>query len=118
MHEPAFHAAPPEPASQLGEPVWEIAYLFPPQGSWSAEQYLALGTNRLIEFDHGSLEVLPMPTLAHQLIAQSLALEGAAYRTHGRFQRGETATSALLPGFSVGVTEVFAVAERLPKTEP
>lgn len=36
-----------------------------------------------------------------------LALEGRAYRSHGVFQRGERATSQLLPGFSVSVDEVF-----------
>lgn len=52
----------------VGEPVWEIAELFPEQGSWTAEGYLALATNRLVEFDHGRIEILPPPTKAHQLI--------------------------------------------------
>jgi Uma2 family endonuclease len=50
------------------EPVWEVAYLFPPQGQWSEEDYLALDTNHLVEFSHGQLEVLEMPTQSHQLI--------------------------------------------------
>lgn len=36
-----------------------------------------------------------------------LTLDGAAYREHGRFARGETATSPLLPGLAVAVEEVF-----------
>lgn len=48
------------------EPTWEVALLFPEQGAWSEEEYLALDTNRLVEFSHGSLEVLPMPTEGHQ----------------------------------------------------
>jgi Uma2 family endonuclease len=36
-----------------------------------------------------------------------LVLDGQAYRLHGRFRRGERATSELLPGFSVSVDEVF-----------
>lgn len=36
-----------------------------------------------------------------------LTLDGPAYRLHGRFQRGERATSPLLPDFSVGVDDVF-----------
>src|SRR5215207_9800746 len=52
----------------VGEPVWEIAHLFPYQGDWSEEEYLALNTNLLIEYTDGQLEVLPMPTLAHQFI--------------------------------------------------
>src|ERR1700678_345312 len=56
-------------SAQPGEPVWEIAELFPEQGAWSEEDYLALTTNRLVEFDNGMIEVLPLPTLSHQLIA-------------------------------------------------
>jgi Uma2 family endonuclease len=50
------------------EPAWEIAYLFPPQGHWSEDDYLALDTNRLVELSNGCLEVLPMPTTSHQLL--------------------------------------------------
>lgn len=52
------------------EPTWEIAHLFPNQGHWSEEEYILLtnGTNRLIEFSQGKIEVLPMPTRSHQLI--------------------------------------------------
>lgn len=51
-------------------PAWEIAHLFPLQGQWSEEEYLALtnGTNRLVELSNGTVEVLPMPTRTHQLI--------------------------------------------------
>lgn len=50
------------------EPAWEVALLFPPQGAWSEEEYLALDTNRLVEFSHGRIEVLPMPSDSHQAI--------------------------------------------------
>lgn len=36
-----------------------------------------------------------------------LTLVGGAYTEHGRFGRGATATSALLPGFAVNVDDVF-----------
>jgi Uma2 family endonuclease len=36
-----------------------------------------------------------------------LTLGGTAYREHGVFQHGQQATSVLLPGFAVGVTDVF-----------
>jgi Uma2 family endonuclease len=49
-----------------GEPVWELARLFPAQGEWTVEEYLALDTNHLIEFANGYVEVLPMPSLRHQ----------------------------------------------------
>src|SRR4051812_518291 len=63
---------PSRPPSQKGEPAWDIALLFPPQGAWSEADYLALNTNRLIELSDGCLEVLPMPTLLHQLLVDFL----------------------------------------------
>ena len=57
----------PNPELEL-EPTWEVATLFPNQGQWSEEEYLALNTNRLVEYSDGCLEFLPMPTLSHQLI--------------------------------------------------
>jgi Uma2 family endonuclease len=61
-----------------GRPTWEIAYLFPDQGDWDESEYLSLGTNHLIEFDNGCIEVLPMPTLYHQFMVKFLftALNG------------------------------------------
>lgn len=52
--------------AKAGEPVWELARLFPAQGSWSEEAYLALDTGQLIEYSEGFLEFPPMPTMAHQ----------------------------------------------------
>ncbi len=57
-----------ENAFVTGEPVWEIAQLFPAQGQWDEEDYLALDTNHLIEYSHGYLEILEMPTTSHQII--------------------------------------------------
>lgn len=54
------------------EPAWDIAQLFPAQGEWTTEDYLALETNRLIEFSHGHVEVLPMPSVLHQRIVRML----------------------------------------------
>ncbi len=54
------------------EPAWDIAYLFPAQGQWTEEEYLALDGNRLVEFSDGYLEVLPMPTTSHQLLSSWL----------------------------------------------
>ena len=53
---------------RAGEPTWNIAHLFPLQGSWSEAEYLALDSNRLLEFSNGHLEVLPAPTDLHQAI--------------------------------------------------
>jgi Uma2 family endonuclease len=43
------------------------------------EEYLALETNRLIEFDNGTVEVLQVPTDRHQAILASLFLALRAY---------------------------------------
>jgi Uma2 family endonuclease len=50
--------------------------LLPLQGLWTEEQYLKLTdqSNHLIEFTDGYIEVLPMPTKTHQLIARFLFL--------------------------------------------
>ncbi len=50
------------------EPAWEIASLFPEKGGWSEKEYLKLDINRLVEFTHGRLEVLPMPSDMHQAL--------------------------------------------------
>jgi Uma2 family endonuclease len=52
-----------------GEPVWDIARLYPSQGCWTEDDYLDLNTNQLVEFSDGYVEFLPMPKLSHQLIA-------------------------------------------------
>lgn len=59
---------PPLSIAPPGEPVWEIAELFPEQGAWTERQYLSLQTNRLVEFDNGTIEVLPVPTKTHQRV--------------------------------------------------
>lgn len=64
-----------QPQSSMGQPTWEIAQLFPNQGMWSEQEYLALDTNHRIEFVDGRLEFAAMPTELHQLIL------GFLYRT-------------------------------------
>ena len=59
----------PERVAIEPEPAWDIARLFPAQGQWSEEDYLELDTNRLVELSDGFIEVLPMTTTLHQLIA-------------------------------------------------
>ena len=61
--------ATPEKTADL---TWEIAQLFPAQGHWTEEEYLALDTNHLIEFSHGRMEVLPLPTFSHQRLVAFL----------------------------------------------
>ena len=69
-------------SENVAELTWEIAQLAPnggaglnlppDQGHWREEEYLALDTNRLIEYSHGRLEVLPMPTFSHQRLVAFL----------------------------------------------
>ena len=77
------------PIAPPGEPVWEINELFPEQGDWSEQLYLSLSTNRLVEFDNGMIEVLPVPTKTHQLIVAFLfgALNGGGRVGDGSRQR-------------------------------
>jgi len=58
--------------SQLGEPAWELAYCYPARGDWSEEDYLALSQRRRVELVDGCIEVLPMATIFHQLLPDSL----------------------------------------------
>jgi Uma2 family endonuclease len=54
--------------SAMPEPAWDVAQLFPAQGQWYEEDYLALDGNRIVEFSDGNIEVLPIPTTSHQLL--------------------------------------------------
>ncbi len=77
-----------------GQPAWDVALLFPAQGAWTEEDYLALDASRLVEFDNGFVEVLPMPTLLHQLIVKYLFKELEAFVTR---QASGTVLFAPLP---------------------
>jgi Uma2 family endonuclease len=66
-------------AEPAAEPAWDIARLFPAQGSWSEEEYLELTGNRLVELSHGVVEVLPMPTDSHQAMVAFLYAALHAY---------------------------------------
>src|SRR5437762_11572577 len=60
------------PPKRPDGPVWELALLFPDQGHWTEQEYLALRTNRLVELADGSIEVHPVATFFHQFIIQYL----------------------------------------------
>ena len=57
---------------EKSNPTWEIAKLYPNQGAWSEEEYLALETNRLVEFSDGFVEILETPTQSHQLLVAAI----------------------------------------------
>ncbi len=87
---------PTELASLEGRarPTWEMALIYPDQGSWTVEEYLELDIGRHVEFANGHLEFLPMPTELHQNIVLWLVNALRAYAAeHG----GGTALMAPLP---------------------
>jgi Uma2 family endonuclease len=49
-------------------PEWESAQVFPVRYPCSEEDYLAQEYNRLLEYVDGFIEILPMPTVEHQMI--------------------------------------------------
>jgi Uma2 family endonuclease len=56
-------------------PEWQARQVFPVRYPCTEEEYLALDYNRLLEYSDGFLEVLPMPTIFHQLILKFLCWE-------------------------------------------
>ncbi len=65
----------PESAALPGQqPAWGVALLYPSQGQWSKYDYLDLPGNRLVEFDNGRIEVLPLPTIRHQIVSMNIAM--------------------------------------------
>jgi Uma2 family endonuclease len=81
------------------EPAWDVARLFPDQGCWSEDDYLALDTNRLVEYSDGCVEFLPMPTLSHQLIALFL------YRALRSFVSAQGLGTVLVAAYKVKLWE-------------
>lgn len=61
------------PVIPHGEPIWQLARLYPYQGEWNEDLYFALNTNILVELSDGCLEFPAEPTFAHQMIAFYLA---------------------------------------------
>lgn len=65
------------------QPAWDVAKLFPPQGHWSIDDYLAVteSSNQLVEYSAGFIEVLDMPSEVHQFILLAVYSQLAAYNT-------------------------------------
>jgi Uma2 family endonuclease len=94
--------APPHRHNGNGQPAWELAYLFPMQGQWTEEEYLALPIRREFEFVNGRLEALPMPTTSHELIVTFL------YKTLDAF-----VTAASLGLVLLSVTKVRTLKDKI-----
>ena len=78
-----------------------IAQLFPAQGTLERAGISGLDTNRLVEFSHGFVEFLPMPTLTHQLIAM-LSLSPPGIVRVRRNSLGDCSVPAALQGAALG----------------
>src|SRR5687767_11088958 len=64
----------------MGEPVWSLATLFPPQGTWSEDEYLGFAAEHpRVELSDGYIDVLPAPTDLHQRLLGALFLVLHAY---------------------------------------
>ena len=61
------------------EPTFALSELFPSQGEWTQEAYLALPTNRLVELVQGVLELLPTASESHQRLVKRLFIPFDAY---------------------------------------
>lgn len=57
-----------EAQATYGNLTWNIAKLFPAQGTWSESEYMSLRPSRIIEYDRGYLEIHDVPSTSHQLI--------------------------------------------------
>jgi Uma2 family endonuclease len=67
------------------EPDWDsVQPTIPNQGAWSEDEYLALATNRRLEFSDGRIEVLPMPVMSHESIVKFLYTLLLAFATSQR----------------------------------
>jgi Uma2 family endonuclease len=86
-------------ARQRREPAWDVALLYPPQGEWSEADYLSLSTNRQVEYSHGFIEVLEMPTARHQMILAFL------YRLLHAFVSSRNLGAVLFAAFPVRLWE-------------
>ncbi len=54
----------------VGQPTGKVADNSPAKRLWSEAKYLTFNENRLIEFDAGTIEVLPLPTFSHQMVVR------------------------------------------------
>jgi len=74
-------------------PTWDMALLYPDQGGWTVDDYLALDVGRHVELDSGCVEFQPMPDMKHQAIVFLLVQALKAYCS----QKGGKASMAPFP---------------------
>lgn len=80
MSEPPFKPRTlSEAKAAYGNLTWDIAKLYPFQGGWSEWEYMTLRPSRVVEYDHGYVEIHDVPTTSHQLIVAFLYHALSAY---------------------------------------
>jgi len=107
----------PKIPSADGEPTWEAAYLLPPQGRWSEEDFLKFHTTQMAELVDGRLEILPMPTLKHQRMLRLLLGLVESAQTPGGLALFAPLPTRLFPG-TIREPDLFYMApENIPGPE-
>jgi Uma2 family endonuclease len=98
--------------------VWELARLFPRQGDWTEAEYLEFEAEDRIEYLHGCLEFLPMPTRSHEMIVKFL------FRLLDDFVRARRMGEVFANGYKVctiagafRLPDVFFVRHDRPQSE-
>ena len=89
---------PVHPSPKMGDPAWDLALMFPLQGSWTVEDYLRLDAGLLVEYTDGFVRVLPMPNLLHQWIVRFL------FRLLDEYVNQRALGEVLLAPLPVGLT--------------
>jgi hypothetical protein len=90
---------------QSGEPAWEVARLFPAQGTWSDSDYLAADYAAA-----GIPEYWIVDPQTQDILVLTLPAGADQYAEHGRFARGQRATSKRFDGSGVAVADAFDAA--------
>ena len=85
--------APARRRASVGERTRKVSDDSPATRVWSETKYLAFHENRLIEFDAGTIEVLPLPTFSHQLFVRFMCERLNQYAT--KKKRGLAITAPL-----------------------
>ena len=94
-------------AARIGEPFWEGADLVMEVVSGSDDDRRRDLVTKRSEYEQAGIPEYWIIDPREGRITV-LHLDGDSYAVHGEFARGSRATSVLLPGFSVDVSEALA----------
>ena len=98
----------------MSQPAWEIATLFPSQGEWTEEEYLAFSAvHPRVEFCDGRIEVLPVPSDRHQAVLDAGQMNEAIARLQKEADALQALAAQLAPVAGVDAAEVTAALQAL-----